>query len=315
MEHKFYSNGKLLLTAEYFVLDGATALALPSNYGQDLRVKSFTEAENTISWKSYDAQKNCWFSLQLENDSGVLKLKNNLNFTEEKTAERIVQLLNFLKKEKPDLFTDKSLAFTTHLDFNRDWGLGSSSTLIANLAKWANINPYKLLENSFGGSGYDIACAMHDTPILYALKDKKPIIKTVDFKPSFTEKLFFVHLNQKQDSREAIAHYRKQKPENHQKSLQAINKVTQEILACKNLPDFERLLDLHEEILAKALNIRPIKQRLFPDYSGSIKSLGGWGGDFILATGNQKQKNYFLNKNYSTILDYHQMILNKKSLP
>ena len=27
---------------------------------------------------------------------------------------------------------------------------------------------------------------------------------------------------------------------------------------------------------------------LFSDFNGSIKSLGAWGGDFILATGNQK---------------------------
>ncbi len=315
MEHKFYSNGKLLLTGEYFVLDGATALALPTTYGQDLLVNSFTEEKTSINWKSYDTQQNCWFSLRLKNDSENLKLDNNANFTEEKTAERIVQLLNFLKKENSALFTDKSLSFTTHLGFNRDWGLGSSSTLIANLAKWAKINPYKLLKNSFGGSGYDIACAMRDTPILYTLQHENPVIESVTFKPSFAEKLFFVHLNQKQDSREAIAHYRKQKAENHQKNLKAINKITQQLLESKTLQDFEKLLDLHEKIVSAALNISPIKQRLFHDYPGSIKSLGGWGGDFILATGNQEQKEYFLEKGFPTIIDYDKMILNKKSLP
>ena len=35
----FYSNGKLLITGEYVVLDGAKALALPTKFGQSLVVK------------------------------------------------------------------------------------------------------------------------------------------------------------------------------------------------------------------------------------------------------------------------------------
>ena len=34
----YYSNGKLLITGEYVVLDGATALAIPTKYGQSLCV-------------------------------------------------------------------------------------------------------------------------------------------------------------------------------------------------------------------------------------------------------------------------------------
>ena len=36
MKKTFYSNGKLLITGEYVVLDGAKALALPTKYGQNL---------------------------------------------------------------------------------------------------------------------------------------------------------------------------------------------------------------------------------------------------------------------------------------
>ena len=35
---KFYSNGKLLMTGEYFVLNGALSLALPTVYGQYLEI-------------------------------------------------------------------------------------------------------------------------------------------------------------------------------------------------------------------------------------------------------------------------------------
>ena len=36
----FYSNGKVLLTGEYAVLNGSLSLALPSIYGQYLEVKN-----------------------------------------------------------------------------------------------------------------------------------------------------------------------------------------------------------------------------------------------------------------------------------
>ncbi len=36
MKGFFSAHGKLLLSGEYFVLDGALGLALPANYGQHL---------------------------------------------------------------------------------------------------------------------------------------------------------------------------------------------------------------------------------------------------------------------------------------
>jgi hypothetical protein len=46
----FYSNGKLLLTGEYVVLDGAEALALPTRFGQNLKVKQGVTQE--LKWLS-----------------------------------------------------------------------------------------------------------------------------------------------------------------------------------------------------------------------------------------------------------------------
>ena len=40
----FYSNGKLLITGEYLVLDGARSLAIPTKFGQFLIVE---EIENS----------------------------------------------------------------------------------------------------------------------------------------------------------------------------------------------------------------------------------------------------------------------------
>jgi hypothetical protein len=65
---------------------------------------------------------------------------------------------------------------TTHLNFLK-MGTGNSSTLINNIAQWLQIDAFTLLNNSFGGSGYDIACAQNN-PILYHLKGK-PIVDKV----------------------------------------------------------------------------------------------------------------------------------------
>ena len=53
----------------------------------------------------------------------------------------------------------------------------------------------------------------------------------------------------------------------------------------------------------------PVKKRLFPDYPGSIKSLGAWGGDFILATGTESEREYFKEKGYTTLRSYRELIL------
>ena len=127
---------------------------------------------------------------------------------DQETAKRLQQLLRSAFRSNPAAFSDKGYTITTKLDFNRKWGLGTSSTLINNLAQWLNIDAYKLLEDSFGGSGYDIAVAGSDLPVTYQITKNGPVAYTADFNPPFKDQLFFVYLNRKQNSREAIAHYR-----------------------------------------------------------------------------------------------------------
>ncbi len=56
-----------------------------------------------------------------------------------------------------------------------------------------------------------------------------------------------------------------------------------------------------KSILGHCYNNQPLKEALFSDYDGAIKSLGAWGGDFFLATGNSNSINYFKTKGYTTI--------------
>lgn len=61
--------------------------------------------------------------------------------------------------------------------------------------------------------------------------------------------------------------------------------------------------------MSDILEIRTIKEVAFPDFKGVVKSLGAWGGDFVMAIAKEDPKDYFVSKGYETILTYDEMIL------
>ena len=304
--NRFYSNGKLLLTGEYLVLDGALSLAVPTQFGQSLMIERIDEKK--LIWESIDNNRNVWFEdeFYIENDISHFTRNDNT------VSKRLLQILNAAKQLNPDFLNSEfGFKITTNLNFPQFWGLGSSSTLINNIAQWANVDAYKLLEQTFGGSGYDIACAQHNVPITYKLENKNRYIDKIDFNPIFKENLYFVHLNKKQNSRDGIEMYNANKNNSHL-AISEISEITSKIINCNSLEHFETLITSHEQIISKIIKQKPVKELLFNDYKSAIKSLGAWGGDFILATGNKYSMNYFSNKGYNTIIPYSEMILNKK---
>lgn len=297
---KFYSNGKLLLTGEYLVLDGATSLALPSKYGQDLTVENITQP--FLIWESFDETGSKWFHSKFE----IPALKSD--FQDEITST-LFKILKEAQKLNPKfLATGSGYHIKTNLSFPRNWGLGTSSTLINNIAGWAKVDAFELLKNSFGGSGYDIACAQNNSPILYRRIKKKPSIQKVNFNPHFKNQIYFVHLNKKQISREGIKDYR-DTIKDSTRFIEQISDLSQQLLNCEDLTDFEKILAEHERIIARIIKKKPVQEVLFPDYFGQTKSLGAWGGDFILATGNDDTTKYFINKGFETVVSYRDMIL------
>lgn len=299
---QFYSNGKLLLTGEYVVLDGALSLALPTQYGQCLIIKPITE--NKISWKSLDDKGNVWFEEIFSFQNGILKLVNDEN----EISNRLFQILQIAKQLNTDFLNgSKGFKVESRLSFPREWGLGSSSTLINNIASWAKVDAFKLLELTFGGSGFDIACAQNDSAITYQLQENKRNICKVEFNTEFKECLYFIYLNKKQNSREGIERYKKN-TSNLSNEISEISSITSRIIDCKLLSEFESLINQHEAIISNIINQLPVKERLFKDFKGSIKSLGAWGGDFILTTSKENPTDYFKSKGFQTIIPYSQMI-------
>lgn len=307
MTKEFYSNGKLLLTGEYVVLDGALSLAVPTIYGQNLVVTN-TE-ENHISWKSLDVSNMIWFSANFSSSDLTILNTDKKDEIWSNTAKTLQSILKEAQILNPNFLKDsKGLAVKTKLDFPRDWGLGSSSTLINNIASWAGVNAFDLLENTMGGSGYDIACAQNNTPIFYQKIINKPTTTSLNFNPSFIEHIYFIHLNKKQNSRDAISKY-KECTFNKEELIKNINQITKEISSTTSLAIFNTLITKHEVLLSKALKTPTVKELLFANYDGAIKSLGAWGGgDFILATGDEDTLTYFKQKGYNTIFKYTDLI-------
>ncbi len=304
MKKTFYSNGKLLITGEYVVLDGAKAFALPTKFGQYLTIEN--GANKTIAWKSYDADKSLWFEDTITFDSIVKKER----FDEaENIKNTLVEILHEAYLLNPTFIDDSDgYHIETHLTFPKFWGLGTSSTLINNIAQWLEIDAFELLKKSFGGSGYDIACAQHDSAILYQLVEGKPVVETLDFNPSFVDKIHFVYLNKKQSSKKAItAYYNKQG--NINKSIPTINKITNAVINATAPKEFALELQQHEIEMSNILEMQTVKEALFHDFDGVIKSLGAWGGDFVLVISKQDPTDYFKERGYPIVVPYETMIL------
>ena len=304
MKQTFYSNGKLLITGEYLVLDGAKAFALPTKFGQSLQVESGSNKE--IQWISYDSDAKIWFEATIP----FSDIKNLNVATIETVQSTLITILHHAYTLNPAFLNNsKGFKVATKLSFPRKWGLGTSSTLINNIAQWTQVNAFTLLNTSFGGSGYDIACAQNNTPIVYQLENNQPIVKAILFAPDFTKNIYFVYLNKKQSSKTAINTYQTNKTTELPKKVAAIDKITTEFLQATTLEQFATGIEKHEATMSYTLETDTVKESLFSDFDGATKSLGAWGGDFIMAVSQKDPTAYFKSKGYEIVLPYDEMIL------
>ena len=296
---KCYSHGKILLTGEYMVLVGAEALAIPTKVGQSLEFKP--NDSKKLNWESWDFNNKLWFNATID----IMDFSVS-NTSSETIALELIKILKAVRNQKNNFLRKNGGTVKTHLEFERQWGLGTSSTLISNLALWSQTNPYKLLQNSIGGSGYDIACATAKSPLIFRKQHLDPHIERCKFEPPFKTSLYFVYLNKKKNSKEAIEFFKRQNIVKEQVAY--ASSLTREIMNVNKLNDFERLITEHESFISKILGVVPVKDKLFPNFQGAIKSLGAWGGDFILATGDTDAPRYFKTKGFDVVITYDEML-------
>lgn len=298
---KIFSPGKLLLTSEYTVLDGALALAVPTQLGQELFFEEQSDGNSQIVWEAYH-ENQLWLKAIIDYKHWRI-LETNLP----DAAEFVVKVLkNVQQLSSSKLQSADSYFFKTNLQFPANYGLGSSSTLMNNLAEWSEVDAFQLNKMSLGGSGYDIAVAKSKCAVLYQLNKCLRNVEKIQFSPEFKEDIIFIHLNQKQDSREGIKMYRTK--EKSPALIDEFSSITNEVLTCKTLEDFSKLMVLHEQKLSQFLEIPTVKEQLFPDCPSFVKSLGAWGGDFVMSSTFENYKNYFLQRGFATILKWNEMV-------
>src|SRR5699024_4330610 len=125
----FEASGKLLMFGEYFVLRGAKCFAMPLSYGQKLQITSLKKEETCIQWEAY-GHNDWWlkllFSYTLDNHEA----------TDRDIAQNVQKLLKYIKKKNPSLYIE-NLHFSFEINFDRQFGFGTSSTFISLLSQWA----------------------------------------------------------------------------------------------------------------------------------------------------------------------------------
>ncbi|WP_438963085.1 GYDIA family GHMP kinase [Nonlabens sp.] len=302
---KFTAHGKFLITGEYAVLDNVPALAIPLKLNQYLEISS--REDDFFSWKSYDADGSLWFetrlSLELLFNVKPVKIDDDI-------AAKLIEILQKAIELHPNAIEIIAHGFdaVTTLDFNRKYGMGTSSTLISLIAQWLECDAYELQFACFGGSGYDIACATAGTALVYNYNNAQPAVEFLNWIPAIKQSIFFVYQNRKQNSRDSIAQFNANLITAELRA--ELSAMPQRFIASSNdLEAFHKTVQRHEAIISSLIGVQPVQEYLFPDYSGVIKSLGGWGGDFMMCTGGKDERNYFKNCGYEVILEWDEVIL------
>ncbi|WP_292889660.1 GYDIA family GHMP kinase [Nonlabens sp.] len=298
---KFKAHGKFLITGEYAVLNNVPALAMPLKLNQYLEISYRDDQE--ITWKSYNNDGVLWYQLA----TNVKDLySNRIRCSHPVTSKLREVLKTALELTAKDSLRGFDAVMT--LDFDRHSGMGTSSTLISLVSQWLGCDPYQLQFKCFGGSGYDVACATADRALVYNYNNALPLVEEVHFEPIIKDQIFFVYLNRKQDSRDSIGMFKQEKLTDEMRE-ELSNMPKGLIRASTDLSQFNKVLERHEEIISSVIGLEPIKSQFFKDYEGAIKSLGGWGGDFIMATGDLAARDYFKNKGYDKIFEWDAVVV------
>ena len=303
---RFHAKGKLLLSAEYMVMHGSTALAIPLKLGQSLEI-THTADPKRFTWTAYHQEKP-WFRAVL--NPATLEVMDSSN---EEIAQGLKQLIDACIELMPSFREALSRRdAATRLDFPPDYGFGSSSTLIALMAMWAEVNPLDLHFMVSEGSGYDVACAVSDGPITYKLKDHSPQYSHIPFNPPFRDQIWFAWLGNKQATAPHLAEVAGRLSPNFE-TVHQFSQLTREMMNASTLEEFRGVMDRHEEALSPLLGMDPVSKR-FNKLPGSVKSLGAWGGDFIMIATQADRptlRGYLEEQGIRTLYNYKDLVYEK----
>lgn len=271
---EYYGHGKFLISGEYLVLEGAKALAIPLNRGQKVMINEIEG--HYLYWKAY-YPNHLWLETVIDLRT-LTVVKGHFPM-----STSLIEILEKVRVLNPDFLSTHGADVSTVLDFHPEWGFGSSSSLLYCLGQWANVDAFELQKMTFQGSGFDIACAMVDHPIMYQLIDGQPHYEERTFAPSFSDKLYWVWLGDKQKTFKELMRFKRKGKFTYQ-DIHRIDEITEEICKPHTQEEFNSLLAEHEQIISRVIRQEAIGEGPLKGFPGQIKSLGAWGGDFILAS-------------------------------
>jgi mevalonate kinase len=301
------AHGKLLISGEYLVLEGAKALAIPTRYGQVLSLETGDESTTGFEWRSLKEDGSVWFEGYFDKERFEWRHQNDQG-----PAITLQKIFAELAKSDPETWS-RTKNLQIQADFPLHWGLGSSSTLVWGLSSLYGADAFAINRKLFHGSGYDIACAGSQSPILYQIKNGSPEWSSIEWNPDYAGAICFVYLGNKQSSKNEISRYQ-QNRRSEQELIKRISELSEAIAHNQtDLGTFMKQIQEHEDLLARHLGKPMVKTERFGDFSGAVKSLGAWGGDFILAaSADVDMPSYFRGKGYDICVSFREMFLTLK---
>ena len=191
----FRANGKLLITSEYAVLNGAKSIAIPTKLGQTL---NYVQGNKSLYWTAYKNDGSVWIQGFVGKSENLRQVKKLIT-----EAMKIAHRNDFPRGE-----------VFTKLEFPQEWGWGSSSSLTSLIAQWFSIDALELHFKTSNGSGYDLACAMAQQPIFYRRLRNNIEITPIKLNQWPTANMYFQYLGKKKESSEAVKEYNKKPIQN-----------------------------------------------------------------------------------------------------
>ncbi|MFW6224571.1 MAG: GYDIA family GHMP kinase, partial [Bacteroidota bacterium] len=286
---KYYSHGKFLITGEYLVMAGADALVLPLNKGQYLTA-TICDSDQ-LKWESWYAGE-LWFMASYHPESfQLLEASDN---TRGAWISVLLKAASELSKKRKHL---KNTLIKTELEFHPEWGMGSSSTLITNISYLFDVSAFDLYARVAKGSAFDIAAALSVFPFKYRLQRKNRQVFPVRLPGLFYDHAFFIYLGEKADSQAAVEDFSLFNRD-LKMPVKYISEITGQFTELDSVEEMSRITGEHEAFMIEVLGLDSPLGR-FADYPYGMKSLGAWGGDFIMAVhpgSKHDVENYFKHK-------------------
>lgn len=297
----YFSPGKLLLSGEYLVLRGARCLSLPTRFGQHLQVEAVDEPH--IAWCVRDQEDRIVYESSWTLDGRLIGSSGAA--WDEQVGRTLKAVLKQGKQER-------GVRLRFQLDHPSEWGLGSSATLVANIARATQLDALELFFATQMGSGYDVATSFQAVPLIYWLENGVGRWEKVDFDPPFKAHLFFVYLGQKQDSASEVTRF--SALDIPSSDVSAVSDWTDIMHGSQRLEHFAEACRSHEALLSRLIHRPMVQDRLFPDFPGVVKSLGAWGGDFVMAAADEPSaaETYFNKKGYPICLSFSDIFWTKQ---